>query len=97
MSAVSAVSAEPTSFAGVDLSTYTLKLCAKQGLVREGKWVFTATGRRWSEGVMYAAAGGGHLEFAKWARAQGCQWASGVLCAAAEGLEVQLEERTERQ
>ena len=23
--------------------------------------------------VMYAAAGGGHLEFAQWARTQGCQ------------------------
>ena len=74
---------KPTTFAVVDLSPFTLKSCAQQGLVNAGKWVFAATGREWTNGVMRAAAYGGHLEFAQWARAEGCDWGSNVMYASA--------------
>ena len=76
---------QPTTFAVVDLSAFTLKSCAKQGLVRAGKWVLAATGREWANVVMRAAAKGGHLEFAKWALAEGCAWGCNVMSAAARG------------
>ena len=62
---------KPTAFAVVDVSAYTLDSCAKQGLVLAGKWVFAATGRKWTSHVMRKAALGGHVEFAKWAKAEG--------------------------
>ena len=76
---------QPTTFAVVDLSKYTIGSCAKQGLLLAGKWVFAATGRKWTDDVMCEAARGGHLAFAQWARASGCDWTSDVMPAAARG------------
>ena len=74
-----------TTFAVMDLSAYTLQSCAKQGLMLASKWVFAATGRKWTNDVMRAAARGGQLEFAKWALAEGCPWGSSVMWVAAKG------------
>ena len=86
----SCVFPEPTTFAVVDVSAYTLESCAKQGLVLAGKWVFAATGREWTNDVMCAAAKGGHLEFAQWALAEGCPWGCIVMYLAARGGQLEF-------
>ena len=74
-----------TTFAVVDLSSYTLESCAKQGLVLACKWVFAATGRVWNNGVMRGAASHGQLKFGKWAKAEGCDFNEDVMSEAALG------------